>query len=181
MEKFLTRKENGFVNLDKSFVSMWEMFLICFIKQSLKPNVTKVKTSNIAKGFAKTIGNKGGVAYSFMLQNRMFNFIATHLRHGQNRQDERNEMASQLVQEMKMQQLQSTIVGLESDFLGDINFFLGDVNYRLNTTYDYLNNDNVRNQAISMISTHDQLGIARKEGNFPLYEEADITFFPSYK
>ena len=82
MEKFLTKKENGFVNLEKNFVSMWEMFLIIFIKQPLKQSVTKVKTSYIAKGFAKTIGNKGGVAYSFMLQNRMFNFVATHLRHG---------------------------------------------------------------------------------------------------
>ena len=90
--------------MDKSFVSMWEMFLICFIKAPLKQNVTKVKTKDIAKGFAKTIGNKGGVAYSFMLQNRMFTFIATHLRHGQKREADRNEMASQLIQEMKMQQ-----------------------------------------------------------------------------
>ena len=82
MEKFLTKPENGFVNLEKNFVSMWEMFLVIFIKQPLKQSVTKVKSDKIAKGFAKTIGNKGGVAYSFMLQNRMFNFVATHLRHG---------------------------------------------------------------------------------------------------
>lgn len=97
MEKFLTKKENGFVNLEKNFVSMWEMFLVIFIKQPLKQCVTKVKTDFKAKGFAKTIGNKGGVAYSFMLQNRMFNFVATHLRHGQHRSDDRNEMASQLI------------------------------------------------------------------------------------
>ena len=92
IEKFLNK--NGFVNLDKSFVCMWEMFLICFIKAPLKSSVTKVKTKDIAKGFAKTLGNKGGIAYSFMLNNRMFNIIATHLRHGQNKEDERNEMAS---------------------------------------------------------------------------------------
>ena len=82
MEKFLNRRENGFVNLDKAYISMWEMFLIIFIKKPLKDRVTKIKSCSIAKGFAKTIGNKGGVAYSFMLHNRMFNFIATHLRHG---------------------------------------------------------------------------------------------------
>ena len=90
-------------------------------------------------------------------------------------------MASQLIQEMKMQQFQSTINGLESDFLGDINLFLGDLNYRLNTTYSDLNNINVKHQAIGMVETHDQLTIARAEGNFPGYEEAKINFFPSYK
>ena len=36
MDKFLTKKENGFVNLEKNFVSMWEMFLIILLKQPLK-------------------------------------------------------------------------------------------------------------------------------------------------
>lgn len=53
------------------------------------------------------VGNKGGVAYSFRLKNRLFNFINTHLRHGQNKQDERNQMAQQLLSEIKMQEIQN--------------------------------------------------------------------------
>ena len=59
-----------------------------------------------------------------------------------------------------MQQLQSTIAGLECDFLGDINVFMGDLNYRLNSSFTEMTN--VQEQAISMIPTHDQLTIARQ-------------------
>ena len=59
-----------------------------------------------------------------------------------------------------MQQLQSTIAGLECDFLGDINVFMGDLNYRLNTTFTEMTN--VKEQAIPMIPNYDQLTIARR-------------------
>jgi len=42
--------------------------------------------------------------------------------------------------------MQSTIAGLECDFLGDLNFFMGDMNYRLNTSFTEMTN--VKDQAI---------------------------------
>lgn len=48
-------------------------------------------------------------------------------------------MSRQLVDEMKMQELQNRISGLELDQVGDFNFYLGDLNYRLKTTYSELN------------------------------------------
>ena len=84
----------GFLNVDKTFISMWEMWLVCYIRSDLKHEVTKIRNGSIAKGVGKMIGNKGGVAQSFMLKNRMFNFIAVHLKHGQNKSDKRDEMAS---------------------------------------------------------------------------------------
>ena len=86
--------KNGFINVDKTFISMWEMWLVCFIKTKYKRDVTKVRSLAIAKGIGKMVGNKGGVAQSFMVQNRLFNFIAVHLKHGQDKQEKRNEMAS---------------------------------------------------------------------------------------
>ena len=56
---------------------------------------------------------------------------------------------------------------------------MGDMNYRLNTSFTELKN--VKDEAINMIKTHDQLTIARNEGNYPLYQEAEINFLPSYK
>jgi len=41
---------------------MWEMWLVVFVKEKLKPDVTKVKSCYIAKGMGKLVGNKGGVA-----------------------------------------------------------------------------------------------------------------------
>ena len=47
-------------------------------------------------------------------------------------------MSRQIVNEIKMQQLQKEICGLESDQAGDFNFYLGDLNYRLKTTFEDL-------------------------------------------
>ena len=92
METFFGSR--GFLNVDKTFISMWEMWLVCYIRSDLKQEVTKIRSASIAKGVGKMIGNKGGVCQSFMVKNRLFNFIATHLKHGQNKQDKRDEMAS---------------------------------------------------------------------------------------
>lgn len=59
-------------------------------------------------------------------------------------------MASQLIREMDLFQIQSDMGGLESDVLADFSFFLGDLNYRLNTTFDQLNNNTVWDAAIPM-------------------------------
>lgn len=82
---------------------MWEMWLVCYIRSDMKHDVTKIRSGSIAKGVGKMIGNKGGVAQSFMVKNRLFNFIAVHLKHGQNKSEKRDEMASQLIKELKLQ------------------------------------------------------------------------------
>jgi hypothetical protein len=77
---------HGFVNIDATNLvcAMFEMFLMIFVKKELAGDVTKVVQTHIEKGFMGVVGNKGCVAYSFKLKNRLFNVIGTHLRHGQN-------------------------------------------------------------------------------------------------
>ena len=77
--------------------------------------------------------------------------------------------------------MQHVIPGLESDAVGDFNFYLGDMNYRLMTNFKDLNNTNVREYAVQMISSHDQLKLAQSLGYFPCYEEQPIDFLPTYK
>lgn len=60
-------------------------------------------------------------------------------------------MSREIVNEMKLQELQNRIVGLESDQVGDYCFYLGDLNYRLRTYFADLNNDNVHCEAIGLI------------------------------
>jgi len=73
----------GFTTMSSEFLEMWEMFLLCFIKSELFGHTANVSAMKIAKGAMKgMIGNKGCIAYNFTLQNRHFNIIATHLRHG---------------------------------------------------------------------------------------------------
>lgn len=80
IEKFLHC--NGFVNVDSRFISQWQMFLMVFVKKSLKPLITHVSRQAIPQGKLKgTIANKGGMACSFCLNGRFFNFIGGHLIH----------------------------------------------------------------------------------------------------
>lgn len=79
-----------------------------------------------------------------------------------------------------MQELQKAIPGIESDTIADFSFFFGDMNYRLNTKFSKLNNSNIQ-QALTLIPTHDQLLISRREKNYPGYIEPEITFLPGYK
>lgn len=64
-------------------------------------------------------------------------------------------MSCQLVNEMKLQEVQNKLQGFEADAFGEFCFFLGDLNYRLMTTFGELNNENVSKDAIGMIPTHD--------------------------
>ena len=43
------------------------------------------------------IGNKGCVAYSFTLRDRVFQFISCHLKHGDNNYVKRNAEAAQII------------------------------------------------------------------------------------
>jgi len=90
IEQFMLQR--GFVNCDTKnhLVGMYEMFLIIFVKAKLSKDVSKVNSTYLQKGFMGVVGNKGAIAYSFTLKNRLFNFIAVHLRHGQAKEAERN-------------------------------------------------------------------------------------------
>jgi hypothetical protein len=130
---YLTSK--GFLNID-SFVGMWEMFIAVFVKKGLRKEIQDVQKHYIAKGKYGVIGNKGCVAYSFVLRERPFNFICCHLQHGQNKFQLRNEMMGQLIRELKLQP--SLYKGLECDAQLGYTFILGDLNYRLDSTFSKL-------------------------------------------
>ena len=97
------------------------------------------------------------------------------------KQEKRNKMARDLLNEMKTQELQFKMPGLSSDMYADHCFFIGDLNYRLKTSFTELNNTNVRDLAVRWIPTKDQLIEALEEGHYPGYSEMPISFIPSYK
>jgi hypothetical protein len=89
-------------------------------------------------------------------------------------------MASQILQELKLQELQNVIKGLESDTNAEFCFFFGDLNYRLNTDYAHLNTSNIK-EALENFHTLDQLTHSRSGKNYPGYSEPTIDFLPGYK
>lgn len=48
-------------------IEMFQMFLLVFVKQDLAPFIENRESSYKAMGFAKVIGNKGGIVCSFKL------------------------------------------------------------------------------------------------------------------
>jgi hypothetical protein len=88
LETYMTT--NGFINIDSNFCAQWEMFIVVFVKIDLRKEVQDVKKESIAKGQMGLVGNKGCVAYSFLLRDRVFNFICCHLKHGANNEEKRN-------------------------------------------------------------------------------------------
>ena len=81
------------------------MFLICFMKKPHLKEVSRIVCNKIAKGknmFVTTVGNKGGLCYSFAFKNHVFNIIGCHLQHKAEKQVKRNFMSRQLVESMKM-------------------------------------------------------------------------------
>ena len=63
---------------------MYQMFLICFVKSHLTKHVSRVYSNKLAKGkkvLVTTVGNKGGLCYSFSFKNHIFNIIGCHLQH----------------------------------------------------------------------------------------------------
>ena len=60
------------------------MYITIFVKKSLRPEINQIKRYYIKEGKLGMFycGNKGGVAYSFYLRNRVFNFFGLHLKHG---------------------------------------------------------------------------------------------------
>ena len=90
IEQFMVPR--GFANVDvkNQIVGMYEMFMIIFVRKELSNDVSKVVSTYLQKGLWGVVGNKGGIAYSFTLKNRLFNFIAVHLRHGQSKEGERD-------------------------------------------------------------------------------------------
>ena len=183
MELYLSQK--GFKNIDtqNGNISMFQMFLTCYAKATLFKDISRVQSTRIAKGknmLVTTVGNKGGLSYSFYLRNHAFNVIGCHLQHKREKQEKRNFMSRELVNEMKTFAMQQKVPGIEADQVADFCFYLGDLNYRLDTTFPELNNNNIQD-AIGHISSIDQLMYAKSYGYFPGYVEQPIDFLPTYK
>ena len=90
-------------------------------------------------------------------------------------------MASEIVNELRLQHIQSTLPGLECDQTSSVCIFMGDMNYRMNTFFSQFNNINI-DKAPRLFKTLDQLQDSMLiHKNYPGYCEPPINFLPSYK
>jgi hypothetical protein len=62
--------------------SLNAMHIIAFAHVSLIPRVTGGKIHSLSQGFMNVVGNKGGVAISMMINEKLFLFANSHLESG---------------------------------------------------------------------------------------------------
>lgn len=148
--------------------------LMLFAKKEEVINVTKVEGALKKTGLGGMAGNKGGVAVSFNFCDTSFCFITAHLAAGTNNVIERHNDYKTLSSGLRFSRGKKI-----KDH--DTVIWLGDFNYRVD-----LPNDQVRKliQAgdFGKIFEHDQLNLQMVKGEtFPYYNEAQVTFPPTYK
>ena len=66
------------------------MHIIVFVRKDLLPHISNVQTDSVATGLADLIGNKGGVAVSFLFGNTSMLFVNCHFAAHQNNVKHRN-------------------------------------------------------------------------------------------
>ena len=166
-------EEMGFCLL--SFNSMWEMFMVVYIKEEWRDCVSELRSLKKPTGIAHIMGNKGGLITSFKVEETSFCFLSCHLAARENRVMQRNQNIKDLV-EMKPGRLDIDFT-IEFDYI----FFIGDMNYRIEEDY---------NKAVevfdakdySSLWNKDQLTIQKKQNLIMTnFQEAPLNFKPTYR
>lgn len=157
-------------------VDMCQMFLIVFIKEKYYPYVENIKSSYKAMGFAKIVGNKGGIGISFKLFGYKMTFINCHLAPKPYKVLERNKHAKNIVKYLKIGD-EFVDFDISSDYL----FWQGDLNYRVDYNYDEVIQE-IEKENIKLLLLKDQL-IKQRQTNqvFYNFQEPEINFNPTYR
>ena len=158
------------------FASLFQMFIIVFVKKDLKPLVSCVETETKAMGFAGLIGNKGCEIVSFRLMGYLLVFVNCHLAPKVFKILERNEMAQNFSNNIRIDDKFATF-----DVLADYVFWFGDMNYRVdyefNETIKYLNEGKLQ-----ALRDKDQLRKQMASNKiFSNFDEKQIEFLPTYR
>jgi endonuclease/exonuclease/phosphatase (EEP) superfamily protein YafD len=127
--------------------------------------VTEFKTQKIRLG-ELSLNNKGSIGMSMVIQGSRFLFVNNHLT--THSVEKRNQDYSKIIKELSIE-----------DY--DTLFFFGDFNYRINGTATVIHNL-IQDHRMEVLEANDQLNIERKKQNcFQGFDEALITFMPTYK
>jgi hypothetical protein len=162
--------------LDVTSIHMCQMFLIVFIRSQYLPFVENVTSSYKPMGFAKIVGNKGGIGISFKLFGYIVTFINCHLAPKPYKVLERNNHAKNIVKYLRIGEKYA-----DFDITSDYLFWEGDLNYRVDFSFDETL-DEINKGNIKLLLLKDQL-IKQRQTNQVFYDfqEPDINFNPTYR
>lgn len=174
--KHLRRLLNYYGFKEVEVTSMFQMFLLVFVKNDLYNLIDDISVETKPMGFAKIIGNKGGMAISFNMAGFRFTILNCHLAPKPHKVLERNKHAKTLVKQIKVGEKIC-----EFDTGSDYVFWMGDMNYRVDYIFKEVLEEISKNN-LQLLLTKDQL-IRQKQQNqvFTSFQEAEINFWPTYR
>ncbi|KRX11057.1 Endonuclease/exonuclease/phosphatase [Pseudocohnilembus persalinus] len=170
------------------------IYIIVFVKSSIKQNVSKIESCEIKTGYmGGTFGNKGGCLVRMKVHDSSFCFICCHLDSGQSKIQERLQSIQEIHQkgfgsqrkEFHFSELDYCV------FFGDMNFRLKENNLTvrqklsLAKSYEHKGEHEKSQRIINDLLEHDQLiEILRGTSTnsvLRFYKEDQIKFQPTYK
>jgi hypothetical protein len=157
-------------------IEMLQMFIIVFAKNDLTPFIENVEVNKQPMGFAKVLGNKGGIIISFKFIGYCLLFVNCHLAPKPYKVLERNKHAKTLVKSIRIGDKLT-----DFDVMAEYLFWEGDLNYRVDYNYEEVITE-IGNNNIRLLLGKDQL-LRQKQQNEVFYDfqEAQINFFPTYR
>ena len=179
--------------------TMAAIHLAVFILSELKPFLKGVQFGHVATGIGSVIGNKGGVGIGILLNQTSLLFVNSHFTAHQRKVAERNNDFHRIHNELDLKGFDTdrkgTLIYNNNNEISryrcvdassvsdrfDYTFWAGDLNYRINGTRKMVDNLLLSNM-FEVLLANDQLNSERSKGNvFAGFEEASITFPPTYK
>ncbi|XP_014242926.1 inositol polyphosphate 5-phosphatase K [Cimex lectularius] len=172
-EKWTGDLENKFKNKNYIKVEARTMFGIgsyVYLLNTHQDSLDKssVKVEEVKTGLLGKVGNKGGIVTSFKLFGKGFTTISAHFPAHYEQNEKRISVYKRILNATK---------GLTNDFM----FWLGDLNFRVDKEREDIVKK-INENKTSELLVHDQLKECQKNGTaFKDWNEAEITFKPTFK
>ncbi|XP_023179530.1 type II inositol 1,4,5-trisphosphate 5-phosphatase isoform X2 [Drosophila hydei] len=180
VRKILENLHNGVEYEELQSVRLYGIMLIIIVRKQLRQHIVRCRVNSVARGVFKTLGNKGGVAVSFQLNEANICFVNSHLAAHMGNVAERNDDYKAIDMSMRFEEN-----GLQLRTINDHDhiFWLGDLNYRIQEPIGQQRPGPMSDaQTFELMLQFDQLRMEMSYDRcFKGYTEGEIKFAPTYK
>jgi hypothetical protein len=150
------------------------IFLIVFIKESLKDNIKGIEGQIVKTGVLGTMGNKGSLLLRFNYHDTSISLATCHLSAGSSNVNNRIAEIGDILN--KPLSIKNTKFKEH-----DVCFIFGDLNFRIDMEYSICR-QMISSGSLSTLATYDQLNKAKSVSSSLIeLDEGPLNFNPTYK
>jgi len=168
--------------------NMSAIHIMVFVHRYLWKFCWDIKTAQVATGFANLVGNKGGTQVGFSLGHTSVLCVNAHLPAHKGKMKDRTQSMARIFADSPLRQKKSGS-GVHEEY--DKVFFMGDLNPRLTATRETVDDLLAKKDLGKCLEKDELLPLLKANvdagtvdstvGMWPMFEEAAITFPPTYK